>query len=136
MIFTGWKREYWSSHAMQRPGTLKTCAGAFGASLGVILPRSRALRGILKFIHESARNSDAYVINLAGLTEGGVATKRALTETGKPYVEVDFATSSHSPLLHAACQWAVAFNVQPERDEYCGRLSRWLWHWTIRTFLG
>ena len=35
--------------------------------------------------------TDAYIINPAGLTEGGVATKHALTETGKPYVEVHFA---------------------------------------------
>ena len=59
---------------------------------------------MLEFIHESAKSSDAYVINPAGLTEGGVATKHALTETGKPYVEVHFANIVARPLLHTACQ--------------------------------
>ena len=46
---------------------------------------------ILEFIHESAASTDAYIINPAGLTEGGVATKHAVTGTGKSYVEVHFA---------------------------------------------
>jgi 3-dehydroquinate dehydratase len=57
------------------------------------------LRGaILEFIHESAKSSDAYLINPASLTEGGVATKHALTEMGKPYIEVHFANIVAPPI--------------------------------------
>ena len=68
------------------------CQG-FGASLGVVVTNfaSNFEGAILEFIHESARSADAYIINPAGLTEAGVATKHALTETGKPYLEVHFA---------------------------------------------
>jgi 3-dehydroquinate dehydratase II len=57
----------------------------FGASLGVTIATfaSNFEGAILEYIHESANSTDAYVINPAGLTEGGVATKHALTETGK-----------------------------------------------------
>jgi 3-dehydroquinate dehydratase-2 len=65
----------------------------FGAALGVTVTTfaSNHEGAILEFIHESAQSADAYIINPAGLTEGGVATKHALTETGRPYVEVHFA---------------------------------------------
>jgi 3-dehydroquinate dehydratase II len=68
------------------------CKG-FGTALGVAVTTfaSNFEGAILEFIHESAKSADAYVINPAGLTEVGVATKHALTETGKPYVEVHFA---------------------------------------------
>lgn len=46
---------------------------------------------ILEYIHTSASSTDAYIINPAGLTEMGVATKHALTETGKPFIEIHFA---------------------------------------------
>jgi 3-dehydroquinate dehydratase-2 len=65
----------------------------FGTALGVTVTTfaSNFEGAILEFIHETAQSVDAYIINPAGLTEGGVATKHALTETGKPYVEVHFA---------------------------------------------
>jgi 3-dehydroquinate dehydratase-2 len=65
----------------------------FGAAVGVTVSTfaSNYEGAILEFIHESTQWADAYIINPAGLTEGGVATKHALTETGKPYVEVHFA---------------------------------------------
>jgi 3-dehydroquinate dehydratase-2 len=68
------------------------CKGV-GAALGVVVTTfaSNFEGAILEFIHQSAKSADAYVINPAGLTEAGVATKHALTETGKPYVEVHFA---------------------------------------------
>jgi 3-dehydroquinate dehydratase II len=72
---------------------LQSLCKNFGASLGVTVTTfaSNFEGAILEFIHESAKSSDAYVINPAGLIEGGVATKHALTETDKPYVEVHFA---------------------------------------------
>jgi 3-dehydroquinate dehydratase-2 len=65
----------------------------FGTALGVtVTPFASNYEGaILEFIHESAASADAYVINPAGLTQFGVATKHALTETGKPFIEVHFA---------------------------------------------
>lgn len=65
----------------------------FGAALGVTVTTfaSNYEGAILEFIHESAGSADGYVINPAGLTEYGVATKHALTETGKPFIEVHFA---------------------------------------------
>ena len=65
----------------------------FASALGVSVTAfaSNFEGAILEFIHESAESADAYVINPAGLTEFGVATKHALTETGKPFVEVHFA---------------------------------------------
>jgi hypothetical protein len=59
---------------------------------------------------ESAKSSDAYVINPAGLTEGGVATKHALTETGKPYVEVHFANIVAPPAAPHGLPIGPSFN--------------------------
>src|SRR4029450_2340347 len=52
----------------------------FGAALGVTVTTfaSNYEGAILEFIHGSAQSADAYIINPAGLTEGGVATKHAL----------------------------------------------------------
>lgn len=66
---------------------------SFGAALGITVTTfaSNYEGAILEFIHESAESADAYIINPAGLTEFGVATKHALTEAGKPFIEVHFA---------------------------------------------
>jgi 3-dehydroquinate dehydratase-2 len=72
---------------------LQNFCRAFGTALGVNVTNfdSNYEGAILEFIHKSATSTDGYIINPAGLTEGGVATKHALTETAKPYVEVHFA---------------------------------------------
>jgi len=71
----------------------------FGGSLGVTVTTfsSNFEGAILEYIHESANSTDGYVINPAGLTVGGLATMHALTETGKPYVEVHFANIEAPP---------------------------------------
>jgi 3-dehydroquinate dehydratase-2 len=78
---------------------LQNFCKAFGASLGVTTTTfaSNYEGAILEFIHESATSTDGYIINPAGLTEGGVATKHALTETDKPYIEVHFANIAAPP---------------------------------------
>lgn len=48
---------------------------------------------LLEFIHESAAGSDAFIINPAGLTTYGEATRHALADSGRPYVEVHFANT-------------------------------------------
>lgn len=78
---------------------LQNFCKSFGAALGVSVTTfaSNFEGAILEFIHGSAQSADAYIINPAGLTEGGVATKHALTETCKPYVEVHFANIAAPP---------------------------------------
>jgi 3-dehydroquinate dehydratase II len=46
---------------------------------------------ILEFIHGSAADTDGYLINPAGLTTYGEATRHALADTCRPYVEVHFS---------------------------------------------
>jgi len=46
---------------------------------------------ILEFIHAQAAEVDGFIINPAGLTEIGIPTKHALSETGRPFIEVHFA---------------------------------------------
>jgi 3-dehydroquinate dehydratase-2 len=49
---------------------------------------------ILEFLHETAEETDGYIINPAGLTLFGEATRHALEETGRPAIEVHFANIS------------------------------------------
>lgn len=48
---------------------------------------------ILEFIHRTGREVDGYLINPAGLTTYGEATRHALDDTSKPVVEVHFANT-------------------------------------------
>jgi 3-dehydroquinate dehydratase-2 len=52
---------------------------------------------ILEFVHESADSMDAFIVNPAGLTVGGMATLHALVETYKPFVEIHFANVTAAP---------------------------------------
>jgi 3-dehydroquinate dehydratase-2 len=67
--------------------------GEAAQSLGVDLRAfsSNYEGAILEFIHESAEVTHGYIINPAGLTVTGEATRHALEETGLPVVEVHFA---------------------------------------------
>ncbi len=78
---------------------LQNFCKSFGAALSVSISTfaSNHEGAILEFIHGSANSVDGYIINPAGLTEGGVATKHALTESGRPYVEVHFANIAAPP---------------------------------------
>jgi 3-dehydroquinate dehydratase II len=49
---------------------------------------------ILEFIHRTAREVDGYIINPAGLTTYGEATRHALDDTTKPVVECHFANTA------------------------------------------
>jgi 3-dehydroquinate dehydratase-2 len=49
---------------------------------------------ILEFIHSSADRVDAYLINPAGLTFPGEATRHALVDSRRPYIEVHFSNLS------------------------------------------
>jgi 3-dehydroquinate dehydratase-2 len=49
---------------------------------------------ILEFIHRTAPEVDGYIINPAGLTTYGEATRHALADSTRPVVEVHFANIS------------------------------------------
>lgn len=48
---------------------------------------------ILDFIHRTAEETNAYLVNPAGLTTYGEATRHALADSRRPYVEVHFANT-------------------------------------------
>lgn len=52
---------------------------------------------ILEFIHRTASEVDAYIINPAGLTMYGVPTVHALYETKRPFVELHMANITAAP---------------------------------------
>lgn len=72
---------------------LQQAVRSFAASLAVdVMPFASNHEGeILEFIHETGKEVDGYVINPAGLTTYGEATRHALGDSGRPYVEVHFA---------------------------------------------
>ncbi|GAA4674610.1 type II 3-dehydroquinate dehydratase [Gordonia humi] len=49
---------------------------------------------ILDFIHRTASKVDGYIINPAGLTTYGEATRHALDDTKKPVMEVHFSNTA------------------------------------------
>jgi len=74
-------------------GDLHGLVRGFAAELGVDVEcmASNHEGEILDFIHGSAAETDGYLINPAGLTTYGEATRHALADTGRPYMEVHFA---------------------------------------------
>lgn len=52
---------------------------------------------ILDEIHRTATFADAYILNPAGLTRSGEATRHALEESGRPWMEVHFSNISAPP---------------------------------------
>lgn len=79
--------------AINSIGDLQEYCTSFGEQLGVdIITFVNNFEGnILEFIHAHATTVDAFIINPAGLTEIGIPTKHALSETGKPVMEIHFA---------------------------------------------
>lgn len=75
---------------------LQELVQAMAAELGVsVTPFASNHEGeILDFIHATAAEVHGYVINPAGLTTYGEATRHALDDTGKPVVECHFANTS------------------------------------------
>lgn len=49
---------------------------------------------ILEYIHHRAASVDGFLINPAGLTTYGEATRHALEDAGRPWVEVHFANTA------------------------------------------
>ncbi len=70
-----------------------------GENLGVTIETltSNHEGEILDAIHASAGATDAYLLNPAGLTKTGEATRHALEETGRPWIEIHFSNISAPP---------------------------------------
>lgn len=82
------------------------------SSVGVeVVPFASNHEGeILEFIHSSAAEVDGYLINPAGLTFPGEATRHALVDSGKPYVEVHFSNlSRHIATIDPTAQMRSRF---------------------------
>ncbi|MET7640642.1 type II 3-dehydroquinate dehydratase [Streptomyces sp. NPDC005438] len=67
----------------------------FAGTLGVEVEQTASNHegDLLDFVHRTAGEVHGYVINPAGLTTYGEATRHALDDTGKPVVEVHFANT-------------------------------------------
>lgn len=61
--------------------------------VGVVPFASNHEGEILEFVHRTADEVQGYLVNPAGLTTYGEATRHALDDTGKPVVEVHFANT-------------------------------------------
>jgi 3-dehydroquinate dehydratase-2 len=74
---------------------LQAFVAQFAEHLGVTVhPFASNHEGeILEFIHQQAHEVDAFVINPAGLTTYGEATRHALADSVKPFIEVHFANT-------------------------------------------
>ncbi|MFJ4264805.1 type II 3-dehydroquinate dehydratase [Paenarthrobacter nicotinovorans] len=72
---------------------LNATVDEFAAKIGVDVQHftSNVEGEILDYIHGAADDVDAFLINPAGLTMFGMATRDALIESGRPYLEVHFA---------------------------------------------
>ena len=80
-------------------GALHAYVKEAGAMMGVSVETMTSTHegAILDAIHASAARSDAYMVNPAALTKTGEATRHALEETGRPWVEVHFSNISAPP---------------------------------------
>ena len=90
------KRVYGAINSIEE---LQKFSTDFGHQIGVEVETfvSNYEGAILEFIHSRATTVDAFIINPAGLTEIGITTKHALSETGKPVVEIHFANVDAPP---------------------------------------
>jgi 3-dehydroquinate dehydratase-2 len=79
-----------SMHELQ--ALVRTAAESIGVD--VVQTVSNYEGEILEFIHHTAQDVQGYVINPAGLTTYGEATRHALSETRKPVVEVHFSNTA------------------------------------------
>jgi 3-dehydroquinate dehydratase-2 len=72
---------------------LNAAVDDFAAKIGVQVQHFQSnIEGeIVNYIHSVVDEVDAFMINPAGLTIHGLATRDALTESGRPYLEVHFA---------------------------------------------
>lgn len=75
---------------------LNSMVDEYAAEIGVEVThfQSDAESEVLRFVHETGSSVDGYLINPAGLTYFGQATRDALLDTGVPYVEVHLANLS------------------------------------------
>lgn len=77
-------------------GDLQSYVANAAKALGVaVVPFASNHEGeILEFIHAHASDCDAFIINPAGLTTYGEATRHALDDTKRPVAEVHFSNTA------------------------------------------
>jgi 3-dehydroquinate dehydratase-2 len=95
----------------------------FAALLGVSVRQfaSNHEGEILDFIHATADELGGYLINPAGLTTYGEATRHALADTGRPIVEVHFANLARhldavAPQAHLQSRHVVARHARRDNE--------------------
>ena len=79
-----------SIHDLQQ--LVRECAEELGVEVTPFVSNHEG--EILEFIHGSADDHNGYIINPAGLTTYGEATRHALDETGKPVIECHFSNTA------------------------------------------
>lgn len=79
--------------AIESIGVLHAWLTGFAASLGISLETkvSNHEGELLEYVHRTAVDTDAYLINPAGLNLQSEALREALHETGRPVMELHFA---------------------------------------------
>lgn len=73
---------------------------------------------LLEYIHDVADRVDAVIINPAGLTEVGEATRHALEDTGLPVVECHFANIVHRNLPSRFTRTATGMSMGMRQYSY------------------
>ena len=99
---------------------------------------------ILEFIHSTAAEVDGYIINPAGLTTYGEATRHALADTMRPVVEVHFTNLSRhfatvapgSPLQSRFTHTATGLVMGLRQYSYLGALLGLVFALDDLSFLG
>lgn len=84
------QRTYGSVASM---GELQDIMVAFATGLDVSLEvfQSNFQGDIVRYVYETTDETDAYLINPAGITRNGVSAMTALRDSRRPYIELHFA---------------------------------------------
>jgi 3-dehydroquinate dehydratase-2 len=84
---------------MRSLAELEARVAQLGAAIGVQIVSftSNHEGDFLDWIHENADEIDGIIINPAGLTEYGLASRHAIRDSGKPTIEVHFANIKRHP---------------------------------------
>ncbi|QEC50852.1 3-dehydroquinate dehydratase [Baekduia soli] len=127
-------------------GDLHDLVRSFAAELGVEIEcmASNHEGEILDFIHARGAGVDGFLINPAGLTTYGEATRHALSDTAKPFVEVHFsnlarhleAVSGTRPLESRFSKSARGMVMGMRQYSYLGALLALTLSLDDETFLG
>ena len=94
--------------------TLQSAAAGLDVTLKPIVSNYEG--ELLEYIHSTASVVNGYIINPAGITTTGEATRDALVDSGRPWIEVHFANISSPELPAARAQWSGVLRSQFTRS--------------------